>query len=74
MRTRRVNSLWSSGPAAFAPTPAQPTAFEKLVSRLNLQPEQFTHSEELRRWVNHHRRKRYIPEALLVAYGFVIHD
>ena len=49
--------------------PASLTAFEKVVVKLKLTPEQYTSSRTLRDWVRVNRNYRYVPEELLLAYG-----
>lgn len=46
------------------------TEFEKKCVELSLSPDQYVRSEELRVWSAAHRHTRYVPEALLKAWGF----
>jgi len=46
------------------------TAFEMKVKELNLTPDQYVISEELRVWAAVHKNTRYVPEVLLKAWGF----
>jgi len=48
------------------------TEFEKMVTALNLHPDQYVSSQELRGWAAKHKNTRYIPEPLLEAWGFEI--
>lgn len=48
------------------------TEFEKQVAVLDLQPDQYVTSNDLRFWVSKHRNLRYVPEPLLKAWGFEI--
>lgn len=48
------------------------TEFEKKVIELNLHPDQYVGSEELRGWAAKMKNTRYIPEPLLQAWGFEI--
>ena len=54
-----------------APTPSIPTltAFELLVQKLHLKPDEYLSSESLRRWAAKHRNNRYVPERLLEAWA-----
>jgi hypothetical protein len=37
---------------------------------LNLQPDQYVHSELLREWAFRNKNSKFIPEFLLKAWGF----
>jgi hypothetical protein len=45
------------------------TEFEKQVIVLNLAPDQYLGSAELRAWSAAHKNTRYVPEPLLKAWG-----
>jgi len=47
------------------------TDFEKKVIELNLQPDQYLGSADLRTWSAMHKGTRYVPEPLLKAWGLV---
>jgi len=53
-------------------TPVVPTVteFEKKVIELGLKPDQYVLSVPLRDWAAKHRASRYVPEPLLLAWGF----
>lgn len=48
------------------------TEFEKKVMELNLHPDQYVGSEELRSWSAKHKNTRYVPEPLLQAWGLAV--
>jgi hypothetical protein len=48
------------------------TEFEKKVLELQLQPDQFVASADLREWAAKHRNTHYVPEPLLEAWGFEV--
>lgn len=45
------------------------TEFERTVLNLNLKPDEYIHSEELREWAERNSHSRYIPELLLNQWG-----
>jgi len=45
------------------------TSFEMKVVELNLAPDQYLGSPELRAWSAAHKNVRYVPEPLLKAWG-----
>jgi hypothetical protein len=51
------------------PIAAGLTAFEMKVVELNLAPDQYLGSLELRSWSAAHKNTRYVPESLLKAWG-----
>jgi hypothetical protein len=66
--SRKGNPNWGK------PEQVEPlvTEFEKKVIELNLQPDQYVGSSELRGWAARVKNTRYIPESLLQAWGFEI--
>ncbi len=63
------NRNWGQpGPlGAVAPTI---TEFAQIVRELNLQPDQYIFSSRLREWASQNKDSKYVPEALLGAWGF----
>lgn len=51
------------------PSVAILTSFEMKVVELNLAPDQYLGSAELRAWSAAHKNTRYVPEPLLKAWG-----
>jgi hypothetical protein len=47
------------------------TEFEKKCIELNLAPDMFLGSGELRAWAGAHKNTRYVPESLLKAWRIV---
>ena len=66
---RAGNPNWGKPEQPVVPTI---TEFEKKCIELNLQPDQYVRSEELRTWGAKNRNLRYIPEPLLQAWGFAV--
>jgi len=65
---KRGNPNW--GKPDLAPATPTTTAFESMVKSLRLPPEQYTTSNVLRDWVRKNKEHRYVPAALLEAFGF----
>lgn len=70
MSRKAGNPNWGK-PEVAASVPTI-TEFEKLALELNLTPDMYVRSEELRLWVAKNRSIRYVPEPLLEAWGFGI--
>ena len=70
MSRRAGNPNW--GKPESTPVVAILTEFDKKVIELNLQPDQYVLSTELRDWAAKWRNSRYVPEPLLTAWGFAI--
>lgn len=48
------------------------TEFEKQAHQLNLQPDQYVESQELRDWAYHNSHSKYVPESLLRVWGIKV--
>ena len=48
------------------------TSFEQIVKEFKLSPDQYIRSTRLREWARRNKNSKYIPEALLEAWGFEI--
>jgi hypothetical protein len=46
------------------------SSFERAVALLELSPEQYARSPELRAWVLQNKDQKYVPPELLTAFGF----
>ena len=68
MGKRRGNPNW--GKPEIPVTPASLSEFESLVMSLRLSPEQYVGSSELRDWVRKNKDHKYVPQAVLEAFGF----
>ncbi len=66
---RKGNPNWGK-PGLESPAKVVPTAFEKIVQQLGLVPHQYSTSASLRAWVAKHRKQSYVPESLLITWGF----
>jgi hypothetical protein len=51
---------------------AGPTSFEHLVETLGLSRAEYESSATLRDWVSKHKNSKYVPPALLAAWGFTV--
>ncbi len=71
MSKRRGNSSW--GKAAPVPA-ASATSFEEIVTALRLSKAQYETSESLKEWVRKNKESKYVPPALLKAWGFVVDE
>jgi hypothetical protein len=69
MARRRGNPNWGK-PEPMGPVIPTITEFEKVVCQLKLQPDQYLRSISLRQWAYRNKDLKYIPERLLVAWGF----
>ena len=67
---RRGNPNW--GKPESAPVVPVVTEFEKTVNEYKLAPDQYLQSSQLREWAQRNMKSKFIPEALLKAWGF--HD
>lgn len=68
MAKRRGNPNWGKPePPVLA---AQPSAFESIVKSLRLSPEQYESSSALKDWVRKNKDHKFVPQALLEAFGF----
>jgi len=54
------------------PAPALPTEFELRARHLQLTPEMYTSSPELRIWCEQNRNRIYIPEWLLQEWDITV--
>jgi hypothetical protein len=70
MDRRRGNPNWGKPEPPGAATPTV-TEFEQLVRKLELRPNQYVNSTVLREWAYRNKHVKYIPENLLMAWGFV---
>lgn len=70
LRRKRGNPNWASG--LLVPSPAVPTEFEMLVQELELTPEMYAASPELRHWCERNRNRVYIPEWLLKKWDISV--
>jgi len=66
---KRGDPNWGK-PVPFGPVVPTVSAFEEAVKGLKLQPDQYVHSWRLRKWVRRNKSFKFIPEALLLAWGF----
>ena len=66
---KRGNPNWG---LPIPPTPALATEFELRARSLNLTPEMYTSSRELRAWCVRNKNRIYIPEWLLQEWGITV--
>jgi hypothetical protein len=52
--------------------PAKPCAFERMVKQLGLHAGELVYSLPLREWAQRNKDYRYVPEALLEAWGLTV--
>ena len=69
MAKRRGNPNWGKPePFSFAPSIC---SFDSLVKTLNLTPDQYESSAELKRWSEHNKDSKYIPQELLQFWNIL---
>jgi hypothetical protein len=71
MAKRRGNPNWGK-PEPIGPVVPTVTSFEQITKEFKLPPDQFIRSTRLREWARRNKNSKYIPEALLEAWGFEI--
>jgi hypothetical protein len=71
MAKRRGNPNWGK-PEPIGPVVPTITSFEMVVKEYKLTPDQYVRSTRLREWARRNKNSKYIPEALLEAWGFEI--
>jgi hypothetical protein len=49
--------------------PAGPSSFEEIVKGLQLSPDEYEHSTQLKAWVKKNKSQKYVPLNLLKAWG-----
>ena len=69
MAKRRGNPNWGKPEVLKAATLPE---FERLATELKLKPNQYLESKRLREWAEQNRHSKYVPEALLEAWGFEV--
>ena len=69
LRRRRGNPSWGR---PMPPVPALATEFELRVRRLQLTPETYASSVELRTWCQQNRNRIYVPEWLLKEWCITV--
>ena len=71
-RRKRGNPNFGKPLLLFPPAPALATEFELQVRHLNLTPEMYGESRELRVWCVRNRNRVYVPEWLLKEWGITV--
>ncbi len=69
MTKRRGNPNWGK-PESIALAVPNITEFEQVAKQFRLKPNQYVRSLRLREWARNKMHSRYVPEALLKAWGF----
>ena len=69
MRRHHVSRNFTK-PEAIKPLAFSPSSFERLVKALNISPEEYQSSSELKEWVRRNKDDKYVPTGLLEAFGF----
>jgi hypothetical protein len=70
MIKKRGNPNW--GKPQMSVSPVIIIEFERIAREFKLQPDQYVRSVRLREWASRNKNSKYIPEALLEAWGFEI--
>ena len=71
MRRRQVNRNFTK-PEVIRPIVFSANSFEQMVKTLNISPEEYRSSPELKEWVRQNKDHRYVPPELLEAFGFQV--
>ncbi len=66
MTKQRGNPNWGRATGA---APVSLSEFEKTARKLGLEPHQYVSSPQLRAWAERNCRSKFVPEALLKAWG-----
>ncbi len=69
MRRHGANRNFTK-PEAIKPLVVSPSSFEQVVKALNISPEEYQSSPELREWVRRNKDHKYVPTGLLEVFGF----
>lgn len=67
----RGNKNWNN-PEQLAVPSSSPTSFDQMVKQLGLSPDQYESSAVLKEWVRKNKDVKYVPTALLQAWGFKV--
>jgi hypothetical protein len=68
---KRGNPNWGKPELLSMATPTL-TEFEQTVLKLNLKPDQYVTSVQLREWAEQNGHSKYVPESLLRAWGIKV--
>ena len=71
MARQRGNPNWGK-PLLIGLVVPTITEFEQVTKEFKLQPDQYIRSARLREWARKNKNSKYIPEALLEAWGFEV--
>ena len=66
MSKQRGNPNWGTATGA---SPASLSEFEKAARKLGLEPHRYVSSPQLHSWAERNCHSKYVPEALLKAWG-----
>ena len=69
MKKKRGNPNWDK-PDAHSAADVQPSSFEQIVRKLQLSPDQYLGSVQLKEWVRKNKDQKYVPQDLLKAWDF----
>jgi hypothetical protein len=69
MRRHRINRNFTK-PEAIGPIIFSLSSLEQVVKALNISPEEYESSLELKEWVRRNKEHKYVPSELPEAYGF----
>ena len=73
MRRHRINRNFTK-PEAIGPIIFSLSSFEEVVKALNISPEEYQNSPELKEWVLRNKDHKYVPSGLLEAFGFHVNS
>jgi hypothetical protein len=61
-----------TNPGAYKQVVPPVSSFDQLVETLNLSPQQYEGSLELKEWVRRNKDQRYVPTEVLKTFGFIV--
>jgi hypothetical protein len=73
MRKRHLNRNFTK-PEAIGPMVFSLSSFEQIVKALNISPEEYQNSPELKEWVRRNKDHKYVPTTLLETFGFRVNS
>ena len=69
MKKKRGNPNWGK-PDVLSAVDVQPSSFEQMVRKLQLSPDQYVSSVQLKEWARKNKDQKYVPSDLLKAWNF----
>jgi hypothetical protein len=71
MAKKRGNPNWGKPDMNIGPYTGA-TSFEEIVKKLQLSPNEYVNSQQLKDWVQRNKDQKYVPSNLLQAWNMVV--